>query len=112
MTGQGALFDPAGARAAAEEGMARAINADRVATWRLDAETWFEGLARWSLITADDLIAAVGLPDPESGVAQNNSVGGWFAQKSKAQKVQFTGNFRKSARVARHGNLQRVWMKL
>lgn len=102
-------FDPVAAKAAADEGMARAARADRVQEWKDAAEILLERIPGGAQFTADDIVERIGLPD--TGVARNNVVGAWFATKSRAGEIRFTGNFRKSGRVIGHGNLQRVWEK-
>jgi len=101
------LFDDAGAQAAADEGMAKALRAERVEAWKGNAESWLEGVERYATFTADDLVAVIGLPD--QGVARNNVVGAWLAAKSRKGVIRWTGRFKKSERVIGHGNLQRVW---
>jgi hypothetical protein len=100
-------FDAPAAIAAGERGMQEALRAERVANWRLDADSWLEQQWSGKEFTADDLTAVIGLPD--EGVYRNNSVGAWFGAKSKAHVISWTGRFRRSARVIGHGNPQRVW---
>lgn len=102
-------FDTDAANAAGDEGMGRARRAERVQDWKMEAAQWISQCPRWSEFTADDLILAVGLPD--EGVNRNNVVGALISSWSKAGHIEWTGAFRKSARVIRHGNPQRVWRK-
>lgn len=74
--------------------------------WRMTADAWLDTLTKDTFVTADDLVAAIGLPD--NGVYKNNAVGAWFATKSRAGKLAFVG-FTKSARVIGHGNTIRRW---
>lgn len=99
--------DATAAEIAGEEGMAQADQAERVQEWKDEAERWLGGRSRDSEITADDLIADIGLPD--IGPSRNNVVGAWFAGQAKRGRLAFAGRLRKSERVIRHGNLQRVW---
>jgi hypothetical protein len=106
------LFEPLqedapAAREAATDGMEKALRAERVALWKLEADHWLSEQASGYEITADDIVRAVGLPD--AGPARNNVVGAWFGAKSKAGVIVFAGKLRKSQRVIGHGNLLRVW---
>ena len=89
--------------------MRKALVPDRVSQWKVDATAWLE--SQWAGVefTADDLVSVVGLPD--EGINRNNVVGAWMSGQSKAGRIIWTGRFRKSARVVRHGNQQRVWRK-
>lgn len=101
-------FDAEAAEAAAEVGMDAAATAERVQAWKRAADLWLGlGPAVGDEITADDLIAAVGLPDV--GANRNNVVGAWFSAKAKGGALEFAGRYAKSERVVRHGNTQRVW---
>lgn len=104
---QESLFDADAARRAAEEGMRRAENADRVAQWKSGALMWVMQRQYGDRFTADDLVRELGLPEP--GAKTNNVVGAIFSKLSKQGVIVFTGQFKKSKRVIRHGNLQRVW---
>lgn len=95
------------AELAAEAGMDQALHAERVAVWKTRAGDWLDEQPEGLLFTADDLVAAIGLPD--SGVARNNAVGAWISAQSQAGRIEFSGEFRKSRRVEGHGNLQRLW---
>jgi hypothetical protein len=59
-----------------DAGMAQASSADRVQAWKAAAGAWLGGRSRDSEFTADDLVAAIGLPDP-SDRGKNNVVGAW-----------------------------------
>lgn len=91
----------------ATEGMSDALRAERVQVWKEAAGAWLERRAPGETFIADDLVAAVGLPD--SGPARNNVVGAWISAQSKAGRIAFAGEMRKSERVIGHGNLLRVW---
>lgn len=95
--------------AEAEAGMEKARSAQRVQVWRDKAEDWIARRSSGTVLTADDLVAAIGLPD--EGVARNNAVGGVFGSWSKRGIVSWAGTFRKSERKIGHGNLQREWVK-
>lgn len=92
---------------AAVAGEVAALSADRVAPWRERAVAWLDSLPAGREITADDLVDAVGLP--AEGVHRNNAVGGLFGTRSRAGRLEWTGDFRRSEREIGHGNLQRVW---
>lgn len=108
MTDQTPLFDLPAARREGEKGMAKAINAERVQEWRYRADQWLASLEPYTVITADSLTAAVGLPD--TGKDRNNSVGAFFSGHAKKGTIRWTGNFVQSKRVERHGNMQRRWI--
>lgn len=113
--GSGTPLEPPGfdgdlARAAGDEGMAQARRAERVQAWKAQAEAWLLGLPAGSEVTADTLIAAIGLPDPEAGPARNNVVGAWFSAQARHGRVRWSGTFATSRREIGHGNLQRVWI--
>ena len=100
-------FDLQEGRRLALEGERHALSAARVEEWKRNAELWFNAQASGSVITADSLIEAVGLPD--EGINRNNSVGGFFSSLRHRGKIVFTGNYIPSARVVRHANPQREW---
>lgn len=95
------------AEKAGDEGMARALRAQRVRVWKQLAEDWLADQRPGREFIADDLVAVIGLPD--AGPARNNVVGAWISAKARQGAVKWTGEFRKSARVIGHGNLLRVW---
>lgn len=100
----------AAARAAGEEGMARASRAERVQAWKQDADEWFEALPDQATFIADDLTLAIGLVDP-SEPGKNNVLGAWVSGKRASGRIVWNGELRISDRVARHGGPQRVWRK-
>jgi hypothetical protein len=105
------LFDSEAARDAAVEGMARAERAARVQRWKAAAVAWVRDLSTGTEFTADDMVAALGLPDPSAAPAANNVIGAVFSSLSRANLVTFTGAFKTSERVIGHGNLQRIWRR-
>lgn len=106
---QPTLFDPEQAELAAEAGMAQAASADRVQLWKQAATTWIGLLEPGVEFTADDLVRAVGLPDV--GPNRNNVVGAVFSGAARSRLIVFAGRLRRSERLVRHGNLQRVWRR-
>ncbi len=103
--------DPEAARAAGEAGMDRALNAERVEAWKGAAASWLAAQPAGRVFQADDLVAAIGLPDlPGERERPNNVVGAWFSAQSKSGAIVWIGRFGKSARIAGHGNAQRLWM--
>lgn len=105
-----AVFDPAEAERLAAEGMARAWRAERVAEWKWAAGEWLARLRPGTEISADDLTAAVGLPDvPEEGADRNNVIGAFFRAQARRGRLVSTGTYRKSKRAERHGAMARVW---
>ena len=94
---------------AANQGMAQAWKADRVQEWKIRAGAWLEDLPSGSEFVSDDLVADVGLPD--LGPNRNNVVGAFFSGQAKRGSIRFAGRMRRSKRIIRHGNPQRVWVK-
>jgi hypothetical protein len=95
-----------------QQGMANALQAERVALWREVADEWLIHLAPGTVFDADDLVNAVGLPDSEDGgINRNNALGGWFGAKSKQGMIFFTGQHVQSKRPERHGNWQKQWRR-
>lgn len=94
----------------AEEGMALALGAARTTEWKARALAWLDQQPDGVTLTADRLVAAVGLADETSESTRNNVVGAWMAAQSKAGRIRWTGTFATSERRAGHGNLQRVWI--
>jgi hypothetical protein len=91
-----------------QEGMDRASAAKRVQDWKLEADHWLAHQPTGAMVTADDLIEAVGVPD--MGANRVNVVGAWFSSKAKLRFIRFTGRMQKSERRTRHTGLQRVWI--
>lgn len=102
-------FDSVTGDQLAREGMAKADSADRVQLWKQDAARWFATVPVGAEFTADDLTKAIGVPD--EGANRNNVVGAFFSGLARNQRIRFAGRMRKSARVTRHSNVQRVWIK-
>jgi hypothetical protein len=100
-------FDPDVAEQVGREGMDKALRAERVQAWKEDAERWLAAQQYGTEFVADDLVRVVGLPDV--GPGRNNVVGAWINGKSRTGRIVFAGRHRKSERVVRHGNEQRVW---
>lgn len=101
-------FNYESGREAAELGMARADAADRVKLWKKQALDWLMRQPIGAEIRADDLIAAIGVPD--TGANRVNVVGAWFSAQSKLGYIKWTGRFTNSRRVTRHTGMQRVWV--
>jgi len=101
---------PKEAKAAADVGMSKALKAARVEAWKLTAGEWLSAQARGFEFTSDDLVRTAGLPDV--GPNRNNVVGAWFSGQAKRGTIVFAGKMRRSKRVVRHGNPQRVWRKV
>jgi hypothetical protein len=107
-----AEFNPDKAQEAADAGMSQALNAKRVQAWKEQASVWLFDLPAGTLVTADSMTAAVGLPDtPGQGSDRNNVVGALFSGWRKRGLIEFTGRYVKSERVERHGNAQREWRR-
>lgn len=104
----GELFDLPAAHRAGEHGQELAATSDRAWGWAARAHDALEHLARTGrTFTADDLYAAVGLPD--AGPNRNNAVGAVFAAARKRGVIVKTGHYRPSKRVVGHGRIVAVW---
>jgi hypothetical protein len=110
MDEQASLFDRERSELEAQVGMNQASQAERVRLWKMFAASWFDNLSRGDRVTSDDLIRLIGLPD--SGPNRNNVIGAIFGAAARTGKIRFTGEMRKSERIARHVGLQRVWERL
>jgi hypothetical protein len=104
------LFDLGKANAIADEGMGKAMKADRVQDWKVRASAWLDALPSGTEFHFDMLTAWVGLPD--EGANRNNVAGAWLNAQAKTGRIHFTGRWHKSERVARRGGMHRVWRKL
>jgi len=104
------MFDPDEGDRQGQEGMSKAMRALRVQAWKLKAADWLTTVSRFRDFTADDLVAAIGLPD--IGPNRNNVVGALFSAWSRRGLVLWTGRYAKSERVVRHGNNNRVWRRV
>lgn len=109
MRGQSSLFDlDAGADAKAA-GQELAAGSDRAFAWRTRALDAVRDLASTGLpFTADDVIAAVGLPDV--GPNRNNAVGATFTAAARRGWIVKTGHYRQSRRVLAHARMIAVWV--
>lgn len=101
-------FDPDASAAAGLEGMRRAVGAERVQPYRVTAAIWLRS-QKGKIITADDLVMAIGLPD--HGVNKNNSVGAIISGWAKTGRVKLVG-MRKTGRVVGHARTIREWLVL
>lgn len=90
-----------------EAGQAQAL--DAVPSWHDEAIGWFIGLRWGQHVTADDLVAAIGLPR-ESGVNRNNAVGAAFSAAKNASLLTPVG-YAPSKRRESHGRTVRVWQR-
>lgn len=103
------LFDLHAGVQAQLDGTRSALEADRVQEWRNTATAVLERLAaHGGAFTADDVIAAAGLPDV--GTNRNNAVGGLFNAASRQGWIVKTGLYRKSTRAAAHARVLAVWV--
>lgn len=93
-------------------GMSKAAAAERAQAWNKKADLFLLSLPLGCTFSADDLIEAIGLVDPESAPTSNNAVGAWMRGKSQAGQIEHTGGWTPSKRALRHGNPQRVWRVL
>ena len=106
-------FDAIGAEVARQEGIDRADTAPRVQMWKVAADFWLAARPAGYELTADDLVEAIGLPDPPArGQNRNNVVGAVIAAWSATRRIEWTGRWGSSTRVIGHRNPQRVWRRL
>lgn len=109
MSGPPTLFDLPAGQAAKDTGLHAAGAADRVWEWRNRALDAIRDLAATGLpFTADEVIAAVGLPDV--GPNRNNAVGAVFSAAAKRGWIVKTGHYRPSRRVLAHARVVAVWV--
>jgi hypothetical protein len=102
------LFDLGEGDRRKQQGIADALDAERVQPWRVIAAAELEQLATaGSPFTADDLVAVVGLPD--TGQNRNNAIGGLFGSAAKRGTIRRTG-FRRTERVLGHARTVSVWV--
>ena len=99
------LFNPAGARAARDEGLARVDDNSDDWEWRDQVDA---AIARYAAagfgFTSDDIRAVVtGQPH------HDNAWGARFAAASRLGLIVKTGNYRQSARVPGHARAIAVW---
>jgi hypothetical protein len=82
--------------------------ADAKLEWLARCDTWRQTLTYATRITADDLIAACGLPVGELAAGKNNAVGALFsswARQGHLVRVDYVQSRRKSS----HGHVIAVW---
>ena len=87
-----------------------AMDADRVDIWKAIADEWLYFKPAGFTFCADDLIAAIGLPD-EKGTNKNNVVGAWINAKATTKKIEKFG-ITESERKSNHAALLRTWRVL
>jgi hypothetical protein len=103
------LFDLPGGERAKERGLLAAGSADRAWEWKHRALDAIHDLAATGQpFTADEVVAAVGLPD--FGSNRNNAVGAVFSAATKRGWIVHTGVYRKSRRVISHARAVAVWV--
>jgi hypothetical protein len=98
--------NPEKAEALANEGMSKALKAERVRAWKAAAAAWRPTMIGREACS-DDLTAAIGLPDV--GPNKNNYVGALWRSWHTQGLVAPTGRRVKSKRSVRHGNRIDVW---
>lgn len=91
----------------AEIGMTRAEASVRGRIWCAKATAEFDLLPPGFVFDSDYMVMKIGLP----GTPGNKSVGSWFGAMSRKKKIICVDDMNRSERVARHGGLQRKWMK-
>lgn len=92
------------------EGIARAINNDSVAEWKVK----FENHARLLVMhgqrfTSEDIVQYVGLPTGSVGTNANNAVGGMMNSLAKRGVIRKTSERRQSKRPTSHAAELIVW---
>lgn len=93
-----------------EQGMERANGKESVQWWKCQSDRWFQSMQIGVEFASDDVLRFSGCPD--TGANKCNVVGAWISGLSKSGRIRFTGQFKKSSRVARHAGLQRIWQKV
>ena len=79
-------------------------------TWSERAETWFDSVLVGDLFTAEDLVKAVGLPNPELPKA-NNAVGAKIRKWSHGEFIAPIG-YTKSGRSVSHARVIVIWERV
>ena len=106
----------AGAMRSEDEGMEQALEAHRLSVqlWKIRADEWLASLLPGFRFICDDLIRAIGLPDPlERGLTRNHVVGAYISGWASAGKIRaVAGVMVKSKRIPRHAGKQQLWEKL
>lgn len=97
-------FDYDAGLALAEKGCDDALSVQ--VAWSLAADDWLAQLDPGEQFTADDLVAAVGLPD-----GSHNAVGAWVRGSAAGGRIADSGTVRKATRVASRTRRLVVWCK-
>jgi hypothetical protein len=95
------LFDIAEGRRLADIGMERAAGTTGAKLWAFKATEWLDNLAIGTILSADDLIGAIGLVNEVSRDG-NNYVGPWFAKMKEMGRIVQIGRIY-SKRASNHG---------
>ena len=90
------------------QGQSRAANA--ATEWSIQAQDWIWDRPRGTRFTADDLINAIGLPNP-SEPNSNNAVGAALSAARKGDLITPNG-YTPSTRAASHARIIRVWERV
>lgn len=79
-------------------------------TWSMRAEEWFDAILVSELFTAEDLVRAVGLPNPNLPKA-NNAIGAKIRSWSHAGYIAPAG-YTKSGRSTSHARVIAIWERI
>lgn len=96
-------------KAAAEAAMKAAADARQ--EWIARADEWLRLQPQGTVLTADDLVAAVGLPLGAIAMAGNNAMGALFRSWARQGLIYAVG-FTQATRKSSHGGILRVWKVL
>jgi hypothetical protein len=95
---------------AAAAGMAIALHSAQARPWRDRARAWLNGRTPGETFTADDLVAAVGLPSGDLAVNGNGAVGAVIRAAAQAKTIRPLG-YVESTRPSSHGRPVRLWQR-
>lgn len=90
-----------------EEGQAAATAA--ALPWHEQGLSWIASRPSLSMLTADDVIEAIGLPTGYIHTNWNNSVGALFTAARRLKLIRNTGNYVKSTCKSNHAAVIAVW---
>ena len=96
------------AEAARDDGLETAELAP-LEDWKAEAEMWVRRVPIGATVTADQLVAAVGLPRHDG---RNNLVGAHMRSMAAAGLLKHTDQYARSQRVVRHASVQAIWERV
>lgn len=93
-----------------EEGQTKALTG--AASWAERANAWIVSLPGGRVFSANELVAAVGLPNPDPDKPnRNNAVGALFSSAAKRDLMHKTGGYKPSTNSANRGAVVAIWVR-